>query len=165
MTIFTIIGWITVIGFAGSLLYSTQFHLRNYLTQRKRINTGEVGEIYAEGHGAIKWRSLIYMQLFKLAIIFVLIFFLTKSSGSEPTIDNDTNSGWTEEIKQQVFEGCIGSQPIKRLTSVETEEYCKCVLEKTMLEYPNPDDMGDYLPDAFVRRATKECLVELGIME
>ena len=166
MIIFRIIGWIIVIWLAGSLLYSIRFHLRNYLIQRQRINSGEVGEFYKEAHRNMNWKSLIYIQLFKFLVIIILLILLTKSTNSERQIDiNNIEQVWTEKGKQEFLKSCIDSKPIKGLTSDENEEYCKCVLEKTIIEYPNPNEIGDYLPDEFVIKAGKECLEELKIMK
>ena len=166
MIILRIIGWIIVIWLTGSLIYSVRFHLNNYLIQRSRIKSGEVGEIYKEAHRNMNWKSLIYIHLFKVLIIVLLLIPLTRST--ETVSDNKKNNsaqGWTEVAKEEFLNSCIKSKPIKGLTQNETEEYCKCVLEKTIIEYPNPNEIGDYLPDEFVIKVGRECLEELKIIK
>jgi len=75
-TIFTIIGWLIVIWLGGSLIYSVQFHLRSYLQQRQSIKNDESGNVYRNLHKKINWQSLIIIQVLKLAVIAILLYFL-----------------------------------------------------------------------------------------
>lgn len=75
------------------------------------------------------------------------------------------NSLWTKEIKELMLEGCNCNSPIKGMTEEQTKEYCDCILAKTMVEFPNPEDIGESLPDEFVKKAGIECLEEMGIYE
>jgi len=75
-TFLKIIGWIAVAGFAGSFLYSTKFHLENYLLQKQRIKSEEVGDTYKEMGKKFNWRAIILFQVIKLAIVIILLFLL-----------------------------------------------------------------------------------------
>jgi hypothetical protein len=75
----TILSWIAIILFAGSFLYSSKFHLGNYLLQRKRIKNSEdkiSGGVYKHMHEKINWKMLILFQVIKLGIIIVILDFL-----------------------------------------------------------------------------------------
>jgi len=76
MIFITIIGWLIVVWLIGSVLYSSQFHLINYLRQKQRIKAGEVGELYEKLHKELNWRSLIIAQVAKLAVVVALLFIL-----------------------------------------------------------------------------------------
>ena len=78
-TFLTIFSWIAVILFAGSFLYSSKFHLGNYLLQRKRIKNSEdkIGdEVYKHMHEKTNWKMLILFQVIKLGIVIMLLYFL-----------------------------------------------------------------------------------------
>lgn len=72
------LGWLFAIWLLGSIIYSTKFHLGNYLLQKHRIKNKEVGEVYERLHKQINWNSLILVQLIKIVIIVFLIGFLLR---------------------------------------------------------------------------------------
>lgn len=76
MIILQILGWVIFVFLAISIIYSAQYHLRNYLRQKKRINSGEVGEIYKNLHGEMNWGRLFLMQIVKLFIALILLTWL-----------------------------------------------------------------------------------------
>ena len=51
---FSVIGWVAVAWFLGSVVYSSLYHLRNYQNQKKRILKREVGEVYEKLHKEVK---------------------------------------------------------------------------------------------------------------
>lgn len=101
-----------------------------------------------------------FMKILKLIFIISLLIILVyscKSRSDSKFNKNEVSAGWSEEDKHAFLEGCIDSKPIKGFTPKETEEYCKCVLEKTIEEYPTNELDGD-LPEDFVFEAGIECL-------
>ncbi len=76
---------------------------------------------------------------------------------------SDANTGWTEEAKSGMLEGCMGNKPLKGMTNQETKDYCDCILTKTIKEYPNPDNIEGDLPPNFVRNSGIECLKQTGL--
>jgi hypothetical protein len=82
MFIFRIIGWIIVIWLFGSTIYSTQFHLRNYLRSKDR-KWIVAKDLEAPGQ-EIKMnrdsflRHIIIMQFIKLFVMAFLIYLLIK---------------------------------------------------------------------------------------
>lgn len=78
--IFEILGWLFVIWLIGSAIYSTKFHLSNYLSRKQKIKNKGIGEVtdeaYEHLHKQVNWSLLIFMQIAKLAIaiFFVLSF-------------------------------------------------------------------------------------------
>jgi len=144
---FLVIGWVAVIWLLGSVIYSSFFHIRTYRVQKKRILTGEVGEVYAKLHKEMKWLMLIYVL----------------TSGNDVKIFNQ--NGWTEKNKMAFFEGCKGNIPIRGMTEEQMNAYCKLILEKLMKAVPNPDKFeGDLLPENLVRRIQIEAFEELGLV-
>ena len=147
-----IIGWLFVIGLIGSAIYSSLFHIGNFLRQKGKIQNGEVGEVYARLHKQFNWKLLIVIQLIKLSIAGLIIyFFLIPSNG----ILNST-SNWTHEIKREFIAGIKGSKPIKGFTQEQMNEYCNFVLNRVMQEYPDPEKIQDKLPDEFVLKVQRE---------
>ena len=158
---FSVIGWVAVIWLLGSVIYSSFFHIRTYRVQKKRILTGEVGEVYAKLHKEMKWGTLFTIQIIKVIVALMLIYVLT--SGNDIKIFNQ--NGWTEKNKMAFFEGCKGNLPIRGMTEEQMDVYCKLILEKLMKAVPNPDKFeGDLLPENLVRRIQIEALEELGLV-
>jgi len=156
---FSIIGWVAVACLLGSVVYSSLFHLRNYQVQKKRISTGEVGEVYAKLHKEMNWGTLFTIQIVKVIAALFLIYVLTSGTETKTFNQND----WTEKNKQAFFEGCKGNVPIFGMTEEQMDSYCKLVLEKLIKAVPNPDKLeGDLLPEDLVRRIQIEALEELG---
>lgn len=76
-TFLKIIGWIAVIWLGGSFLYSTKFHLGNYLSIKAKKESGESGEVYEEiAKRRFSWKTVIFFQVIKLVIIVALLYFL-----------------------------------------------------------------------------------------
>ena len=77
-----ILGWIIVIWLAGSTIYSTQFHLRNYFTSKdKNIVIAQQMDGPSQVEPMLKreiLKKVIGFQLYKITIILVLLYFLTK---------------------------------------------------------------------------------------
>lgn len=71
-----IIGWLVVIYLFGSVIYSTQFHLGNYLLQKQRIKSGEVGGAYKQLHKQTNRGILIFIQLIKLIVAISVAYLL-----------------------------------------------------------------------------------------
>ncbi|MBW2302030.1 MAG: hypothetical protein JRF46_17380 [Deltaproteobacteria bacterium] len=158
---FSVIGWVAVIWLLGSVIYSSFFHIRTYRVQKKRILTGEVGEVYAKLHKEMKWGTLFTIQIIKVIVALMLIYVLT--SGNDIKIFNQ--NGWTEKNKMAFFEGCKGNVPILGMTEEQMDSYCKLVLEKLIKAVPNPDKLeGGLLPEDLVRRIQIEALEELGLV-
>jgi len=159
---FSVIGWVAVTWLLGSVVYSSLFHLRAYQVQKKRVLTGEVGEVYAKLHKEMKWGTLFIIQIVKVIVALMLIFVLT--SGKEAKTIN--KNGWTEKNKEAFFEACSGNVPILGMTEAQTYAYCYLVLEKLIKTIPNPDKFeGDSLPEDLVRRIRIETLEELGLVD
>jgi hypothetical protein len=160
---FSVIVWVAVTWLLGSVVYSSLFHLRNYQVQKKRISTGEVGEVYTKLHKEMNWGTLFTIQIVKVIAALFLIYVLT--SGTETKTFNQFNQNdWTEKNKQAFFEGCKGNVPILGITEEQMDSYCKLVLEKLIKAAPNPDKLeGDLLPEDLVRRIQIEALEELGL--
>jgi len=91
MFIFRIIGWVIVIWLFGSTIYSTQFHLRNYLRMKEKSWIREpiteetedltVQEIIKKVSTNLQHRYLrraMGMQFIKLLLIILLLYFLIK---------------------------------------------------------------------------------------
>jgi len=157
---FSVIGWVAVTWLLGSVAYSSLFHLRNYQVQKKRISTGEVGEVYEKLHKEVKWGTLFTIQIVKVIAALFLIYVLTSGTETKTFNQND----WTEKNKQAFFEGCKGNVPISGMTEEQMDSYCKLVLEKLIKAVPNPDKLeGDLLPEDLVRRIQIEALEELGL--
>lgn len=156
---FLVIGWVAVSWLLGSVVYSSLYHLRTYQAQKKRILTGEVGEVYAKLHKEMKWRTLFTIHIVKVIVALMLIYVLT--SGKETKTINQ--NGWTEKNKKAFYEGCRGNVPILGITEKQMDVYCKLVLEKLIKAVPNPNKSeGDLLPEDLVRRIQIEALEELG---
>jgi len=75
MNLLIIIGWIALIWLSGSFLYSTQFHLKNWLLRKHEIKSGEVSDFYKKIHKKMTLR-LIFLQATKLVVVVVLLYFL-----------------------------------------------------------------------------------------
>lgn len=161
MTLLKILGWILVIFLSGILLYSIKFHLGNYLLQRQRIRTSEVGEVYKQLHKEMKWGNIIFIQLAKLFLIFFMLTILL--SGQELISENTTNQDsqdkikWTEKIKSELLQGCAGNASIFGISEKYTQAYCNCVLAKTMESYPDQKDIKGRLPWDFVIKSGVDC--------
>ncbi len=75
-----ILGWIIVVWLAGSTIYSTQFHLKNYF--RSRNSDSVLAEdLTGPGQTSLMDRKLflkrvLSMQAVKLVIILLLVYFL-----------------------------------------------------------------------------------------
>ncbi len=70
--IFKIIGWVLVAIVGFSILYSSIFHYRNYQNAQWR-KLGDEKLWYGHRH---VYRRLIWIQVIKLAIIVLILFFL-----------------------------------------------------------------------------------------
>lgn len=64
---------------------------------------------------------------------------------------------WTEKIKSEFLQGCIGNIPISGMSNENAQDYCSCVLEKTMENYPEPEDINGQLPWDFVVKTGVDC--------
>ena len=71
--VLTIIAWVVVVWLFGSVIYSTQFHLRAYLISKGRLKTRDTGEPYPRLLKQQNWWFLAEIQLLKLAIAVVLL--------------------------------------------------------------------------------------------
>ena len=159
---FSVIGWIVVAWLLGSVVYSSLFHIRTYRVQNKRILTGEAGEVYTKLYKEMKWGTLFTIQIIKVVVALMLIFFLTSGGNKIKSINQN---GWTENNKMAFFEGCMGNVPILGMTQGQMDAYCNLVLEKLIKAVPNPDKLeGDLLPEDLVRRIQREALEELGLI-
>lgn len=158
---FSVIGWLAVAWLLGSVVYSSLFHIRSYRVQKRRILTGEVGEVYAQLHKEMKWGTLFIVQIIKGIVALMLIYFLI--GGKENKIDNQ--NGWTEKYKMAFFGGCMGNVPILGMTEEQMDSYCNLVLKKLIKAIPNPDNLEkDLLPEDLVRRIQLEALEELDLI-
>lgn len=120
-----------------------------YFRQRKRIQKGEVGQIYETLHKQTNWGTLITIQIVKIVLIIIVATFLlspNKNSSKQST-------GWSYSVKSRFIEGCKENSPIGGMTQKEMDIYCSCVLEKTIKQYPNPKLVEGDLPQDFVARA------------
>ena len=109
----------------------------------------------------MKWGSLFTIQIIKVIVALMLIYFLT--SGKE--IKTINQNGWNEKNKMAFFEGCRGNVPILGMTEEQMEAYCKLVLKKLIKAVPNTDKFeGNLLPEDLVRRTQREALEELGLI-
>ena len=157
---FSIIGWVAVACLLGSVVYSSFFHLRTYQVQKKRISTGEVGEVYTKLHKEVKWGTLFIIQIVKVIAALLLLYVLTSGNETKTFNQND----WTEKNKQAFLEACKGNVPVLGMTGEQMDSYCNLVLEKLIKAVPNPDKLeGDLLPENLVRKIQIEALEELGL--
>jgi hypothetical protein len=90
-----------------------------------------------------------------LTILFTFIACNEKKEGE--------NNKWSEKAKKDMLNSCIGNEPIPGLTKKETEDYCNCILNKTIEAYPDPSVVKGDLHDDFVNKVGAECIQELGI--
>ncbi len=79
---FNILGWIIIIWLLGSIVYSTQFHLRNYLASKDK-NSVVAHQMDGPSHVEIMskedfLKKVIGLQLYKAITIIVLLYFLIK---------------------------------------------------------------------------------------
>lgn len=77
-----ILGWIIVVWLTGSIIYSTQFHLRNYLKSKDKdiiIAQQMDGPSHIEPMSKKDFlKKVLSLQLYKITIILVLLYFLAK---------------------------------------------------------------------------------------
>ena len=71
------LGWIFVIWLLCSTIYSTIFHLSNYLFRKQKIKNEEVDELYIILHKRMSG-NLIFTQLAKITIMIIMLYFLLK---------------------------------------------------------------------------------------
>lgn len=165
MTFLKILGWILVLFLSGSLLYSIKFHLGNYLSQRRKIKTGEVGEIYEQMHKEVNWAVIIFIQFAKLFLVILLLTYLLNGQIiiSENTTNKDQQETikWTEEIKTEFVEGCTGNTSYLGISKKHTLDYCNCVLAKTMEKYPDPEVIKTRVPWDFVVESGVDCIEKI----
>ncbi|MCD4693142.1 MAG: hypothetical protein K8R79_09520 [Calditrichales bacterium] len=108
-----IISWVFVIGLIGSAIYSSLFHIGNFLRQKRKIQNGEIGEVYISLHKQFNWKFLIVIQFIKLFIAGLIIyFFLIPSNG---TLNSTSN--WTHEIKKEFIAGIKGLRDAPKIIS------------------------------------------------
>lgn len=77
-----ILGWIVVVWLTGSTIYSTQFHLQNYLKSKDKDN---IIAHQMDGPSHVELMSkkdflkkVFNLQLYKVVIILILLYFLLK---------------------------------------------------------------------------------------
>lgn len=76
-----IIGWLLVSWLLGSTIYSTKFHLGNYLREKQEIiNTKkkENKKIVKFMHKQMNWGVLVIIQIIKAVIAIFILYFLLK---------------------------------------------------------------------------------------
>ena len=85
----------------------------------------------------------------KLLLTLVTIMFISCSSSN--------NQGWPFIEQKAFMDNCILSFNNNSNGQGNAEEYCECALEKTISEYPTPDDALKMDMD-FVLKMAEECL-------
>ncbi len=65
MDFLTIIGWIAVVWLLGSFLYSSKFHIKNYLLRKQRIKAGEPDTAYERLHKELNYSFLKIVKIGK----------------------------------------------------------------------------------------------------
>jgi len=147
-----IVLWFILLWLIGSVIYSTRFHISNFLNRKKKIKSEEVGELYESIHGRFNIK-LVLLQTVKLFLAGLIFYFLLDwdNSSSDEAI-------WTEEKQQWFLEGCKGEEAIKGWSQIETDEYCDCFLEKLIEVIPDPTIYeGGNLPESIVREIQLKC--------
>jgi hypothetical protein len=86
----------------------------------------------------------------KLSTLPLLFIFLFSSCNSE-----ESKSNWPENEKEAFMTECTSnadSQP-----GIDAEDYCSCMLDKVMKEYPTPEDALKIDMEWMMEKA-QECL-------
>ena len=91
-----------------------------------------------------------------LLFISLLVF---NGCSSEKKVPDKTNTqiGWTGDRIKFFLDDCIGVSPVYGLDEKQTEKYCNCVLENTMIKVPIPEIYDGLLPDSLVKEIGSKC--------
>ena len=84
-----------------------------------------------------------------LFILLPVTLFLVSCGGNK-------NQGWPYEEKKAFIENCISSYNVTSGGLGNAEEYCECFLEKTINEYPTPNDALN-MDMKFIVKNAKDC--------
>jgi len=84
----------------------------------------------------------------KLLLILFTITFISCTSSN--------NQGWPFTQQKEFVDNCVLSYNNNSNGQGNAEEYCECALEKTISEYPTPEDALKMDMD-FILKITEEC--------
>ena len=155
---------VIVIWLLGSAIYSTQFHLINYFRGKNREDIRELNGVVQKLSSEMRAgfiRRVLWIQIVKVlvasSIIYILVFGYPYDKVATNNNGIQDRTKWTEGIKARFLQGCIEGVPIPGMTNENIQNYCSCVLEKTMYAYPEPEDINDRLPWNFIIDTGVEC--------